>query len=139
MPKLKEHPQIERWDGSHFAKNATNKLDTINMYHTNHSQKYDTILCSWIHKTWMWKVYYHKRVVWTIRETIHVLNLPCGNHYYKQTSTKLTCSNYTMVYKATYLVKAYSILPTLIVNNNQIRVHIVLNGNEKCANVKFGG
>jgi hypothetical protein len=39
-----------------------------------------------------------------------------------------------MVYKAIYFVKAYSIPP-----NNQIRVHIVLNGNEKCANVKFGG
>jgi hypothetical protein len=44
-----------------------------------------------------------------------------------------------MVYRAIYLVKAYSIPPTFIVNNNKIKVHIALNGNEKCANVKFGG
>jgi hypothetical protein len=36
--------------------------------------------------------YCHKKVVQTIHETIHVLDLPCGNHYYNQTSIILVCS-----------------------------------------------
>jgi hypothetical protein len=38
---------------------------------------------------------------------------------------------YTMAYKVVYLVKAYSIPPTFVVNNNQNGVHLVLNGTEK--------
>ncbi len=39
--------------------------------------------------------------------------------------------SYTMAYKVVYLVKAYSIPLTLVVNNNQNGVHLVPNGAER--------
>jgi len=39
--------------------------------------------------------------------------------------------SYTMAYKVVYLVKAYSIPLTLVVNNNQNGVHLVPNGVER--------
>jgi hypothetical protein len=36
-----------------------------------------------------------------------------------------------MAYWVTYFVKAYSIPPTLVENNDQIRVHLVLNDGGK--------
>ncbi len=66
----------------------------------------------------------HKRVVKIIHETIHVLNLQNGNHYCKQTPTIL-------VYRVAYLTKSYSIPLVLVVNNDQIRIHLVSNGNKK--------
>jgi hypothetical protein len=43
----------------------------------------------------------------------------------------LLTQGYTMVYKVADLVKAYSIPPTFVVNNDQNGVHLVLNGAER--------
>ncbi len=67
-----------------------------------------------------------------IHETIHVLDLPNGNHCCKQTPNKLGYSRLDHgLYKVAYLAKSYSIPLAFVVNSNQTRIHLVLNANEK--------
>ncbi len=61
----------------------------------------------------MWKVYYHKKMVQTIHETLHVLDLLCDNKYCKQNSSKLTCSRLHQGLLSCLFGEAYSIPLTL--------------------------
>jgi hypothetical protein len=61
-----------------------------------------------------------QKVIKTIHEAIHVLDLLSNNHYCKQTPIKLAYSRQHMAYKTTYLIKTYSIPPALVLNHDQI-------------------